>query len=318
LQNFTADAHPIHIHEIQFQVVNRQRLRTDREGHALPSAQLVGDTIRAEPWETGFKESMLANPAQVTRVKAKFEMAGRYVWHCHIVSHEDNEICATPLRSRSVVSGRWFRSGRFDNHFVRIEITDMPVTIGKKQEGDFKTPLVLLTACHRRIEHFFSVLIAVTKQAQGGMMNDDQRSALEASLRYFKEAAPRHTQDEEESLFPRLRKYQQKDVQENIATIVHLTGDHQEMQTAHDDIERWIRQWLDHGTLSHETVAQLSETLERLDAMYKKHIAIEEQKVFPLAARVLDKTDIEDVGREMAARRGIFTEIREASEERKE
>ena len=92
LHNFTADAHPIHIHEVHFQVVNRQRLRTDRDGHAVPPAQLVGEPIQPESWETGFKDTVLAYPGQVTRVKAKFDTAGRYVWHCHIVSHEDNEM----------------------------------------------------------------------------------------------------------------------------------------------------------------------------------------------------------------------------------
>jgi FtsP/CotA-like multicopper oxidase with cupredoxin domain len=92
LYNFTADAHPIHIHELQFQVVNRQRLKSNREGIAVPPARLIGKPAPPEPWETGFKDTVLAYPGQVTRLKAKFEHPGRYVWHCHIVSHEDNEM----------------------------------------------------------------------------------------------------------------------------------------------------------------------------------------------------------------------------------
>ena len=45
-----------------------------------------------EPWETGFKDTVIAYPGQVTRVKATFANAGQYVWHCHIVEHEDNEM----------------------------------------------------------------------------------------------------------------------------------------------------------------------------------------------------------------------------------
>jgi spore coat protein A, manganese oxidase len=92
LYNFTADAHPIHLHQVQFQVVDRQALATDEEGLATSPAQLVGDPLRPEPWETGYKDTVIAYPGQVTRIKATFDLAGRYVWHCHIVEHEDNEM----------------------------------------------------------------------------------------------------------------------------------------------------------------------------------------------------------------------------------
>jgi spore coat protein A len=78
MHNFTEDAHPIHIHEVQFQLVDRQPF---------------GDTARSpESWETGFKDTIIAYPGEITRVKALFDLAGLYVWHCHIVEHEDNEM----------------------------------------------------------------------------------------------------------------------------------------------------------------------------------------------------------------------------------
>jgi len=45
-----------------------------------------------EPGETGFKDTVIAYPGQVTRVRAQFTTAGQFVWHCHIVEHEDNEM----------------------------------------------------------------------------------------------------------------------------------------------------------------------------------------------------------------------------------
>ena len=45
-----------------------------------------------EPWERGFKDTVIAYPGQVTRVRAFFNTPGQYVWHCHIVEHEDNEM----------------------------------------------------------------------------------------------------------------------------------------------------------------------------------------------------------------------------------
>jgi FtsP/CotA-like multicopper oxidase with cupredoxin domain len=93
IYNFTADAHPIHIHLVQFVVVDRQRLASDEEGHSVQPAELLPGTNRPpEPWETGFKDTVVAYPGEVTRVKAQFAGAGLFVWHCHILEHEDNEM----------------------------------------------------------------------------------------------------------------------------------------------------------------------------------------------------------------------------------
>ncbi len=45
-----------------------------------------------EAWETGPKDTVIAYPGEITRVKARFDLPGLYVWHCHIVEHEDNEM----------------------------------------------------------------------------------------------------------------------------------------------------------------------------------------------------------------------------------
>jgi FtsP/CotA-like multicopper oxidase with cupredoxin domain len=90
--NFTADAHPMHIHEIAFEVVNRQALETNEEGETVPPARLVGDPRPAEAWESGFMDTVTAYPGEVTRLRVKFDNPGQFVWHCHIVEHEDNEM----------------------------------------------------------------------------------------------------------------------------------------------------------------------------------------------------------------------------------
>ena len=43
-------------------------------------------------WESGFKDTVIAYPGEVTRIKARFDTPGTFVWHCHIVEHEDNEM----------------------------------------------------------------------------------------------------------------------------------------------------------------------------------------------------------------------------------
>jgi FtsP/CotA-like multicopper oxidase with cupredoxin domain len=79
LHNLTVDAHPIHIHEVQFQVLDREPV----EG---------GSPRPPEGSETGFKDTVIAYPGEITRVKATFHTPGLFVWHCHIVEHEDNEM----------------------------------------------------------------------------------------------------------------------------------------------------------------------------------------------------------------------------------
>ena len=88
----TADAHPMHVHEVTFEVVNREGLALDEEEEVVQPVQLTGDVTSPEAWETGFKDTVIAYPGQVTRIRARFDTPGQFVWHCHIVEHEDNEM----------------------------------------------------------------------------------------------------------------------------------------------------------------------------------------------------------------------------------
>jgi spore coat protein A, manganese oxidase len=90
--NATGDAHPMHVHEVAFEVVNREGLMLADDDEIVEPIQLDGVVTPPEPWETGFKDTVIAYPGQVTRVRATFGTAGQFVWHCHIVEHEDNEM----------------------------------------------------------------------------------------------------------------------------------------------------------------------------------------------------------------------------------
>jgi FtsP/CotA-like multicopper oxidase with cupredoxin domain len=92
IYNTTADAHPMHIHEVVFEVVNREGLMLDGEGEVAQPIQLSGNVSVPEEWESGFKDTVIAYPGQVTRVRILFATPGQFVWHCHIVEHEDNEM----------------------------------------------------------------------------------------------------------------------------------------------------------------------------------------------------------------------------------
>jgi spore coat protein A, manganese oxidase len=90
--NPTDDSHPIHLHLVKFQILDRRTI----ENFAYLSHQEVrftGPAVPPDPDEVGWKDTVRAHPGMVTRIIARFEgYPGRYVWHCHILEHEDNEM----------------------------------------------------------------------------------------------------------------------------------------------------------------------------------------------------------------------------------
>jgi len=179
----------------------------------------------------------------------------------------------------------------------------MSIQLGAAPESNFDDPLGLLSDCHRRIERFLRQLLAVTNR--GPKLDDDARHALEVALRYFREAAPRHTRDEEDSLFPRLRASADSQARQALAIVEALESDHATADVAHAEVDRLGMAWLGAGTIDAGSIARIRQLLTDLQSLYAHHIDIEDNTLFPSAARVLSADSIADVGREMAERRGI-------------
>ena len=181
----------------------------------------------------------------------------------------------------------------------------MPIVIGAKRESDFTDPIGMLSDCHRRIEMFLNVLVRVAELAHGEVLNEDQRSALETALRYFREAAPKHTADEEESLFPRLRRIQNDEVRALLARIESLEEEHVCADRSHAEVDGLGRLWLKDGSLPPEQASRLLTVVVQLRDLYRHHIAIEDNEVFPTAAAAFSTSDREAMGNEMASRRSL-------------
>ncbi len=181
----------------------------------------------------------------------------------------------------------------------------MPITIGAKPSPDFSNPIELLSDCHRRIERFLAVLVKVAEEAKGGPLTGEQRRALQNALDYFQNAAPRHTADEEESLFPRLRRKGQAEVQNALAEMERLEADHQQAEEWHELVEQFGRKWLSENVLAPAEGERLQSALTDLTELYRRHIAVEDDSLFPAAAAALDSSEKADIGSEMARRRGL-------------
>ncbi|MBO0911427.1 MAG: multicopper oxidase domain-containing protein [Acidobacteria bacterium] len=90
--NLTDDSHPIHLHLVRFQVLDRRPF--DVAVYQLTGKIVfTGPSVALPPNELGWKDTVRADPFAVTRIIVKFEgYTGRYVWHCHMLEHEDNEM----------------------------------------------------------------------------------------------------------------------------------------------------------------------------------------------------------------------------------
>jgi spore coat protein A len=101
--NTTVDAHPLHMHLVDFRVIDRQvftgeikpKVNSDGSSGAIlepDSITLVGTPVSPSAWEAGKKDTVKTFPGEVTRVLVNFKRKGEYVYHCHILSHEDHEM----------------------------------------------------------------------------------------------------------------------------------------------------------------------------------------------------------------------------------
>lgn len=90
--NPTDDSHPIHLHLVRFQLLDRQRF--DGEYFNMTGQVRIGGPFEPpEPSESGWKDTIRAHASMITRFIVKFEgFPGKYVWHCHVLEHEDNEM----------------------------------------------------------------------------------------------------------------------------------------------------------------------------------------------------------------------------------
>jgi hemerythrin-like domain-containing protein len=161
----------------------------------------------------------------------------------------------------------------------------------------FDDPLGMLSACHRRIERQLATLDRLQRHLPEHDCDTDARAAARGILRYFDTAAPNHHADEEASVFPRL-----------LATLpgradrllADLARDH------HTLAANWRRLRPLLAGIAAGTRANLSaKQVADVRAAYTAHIAREESEMIPLAAQALGPTALAEIGREMAARRGV-------------
>jgi hemerythrin-like domain-containing protein len=169
----------------------------------------------------------------------------------------------------------------------------------------FDDPLGMLRACHRRIEQALERIARVAELERAGPLDERARTALRQVLHYVATGVPRHAADEEESLFPRLKEARQEQA---CAALAH---EHQALDAAHAELEALGQALLRAGRFVDAADRErFSQVIAFLNATYAAHIRVEDDEVFPAAAEAVAADDLDRIGAEMAARRGIDWEQR--------
>lgn len=169
-----------------------------------------------------------------------------------------------------------------------------------RQEHSFQEPLGLIGDCHRRIERFLETMQRLATAHGGTPLAEPARTALQRVLTYFHTAAPRHTADEEQSLFPRLSRHPAA-----AQWLDALPDEHRQLDALQADMLAIGDRWLDTGSLPEADRQRLTILVTELQGLYGRHIALEDKQLLPLAAELLSPADLVAIGREMAARRGL-------------
>lgn len=92
LANLTQDTHPIHLHMVRFQVLDRRNFSVD-DYLLNETVRYTGSAMPPDTHEMGWKDVVQCPPETITRIIVPFQgYAGRYVWHCHILEHEANDM----------------------------------------------------------------------------------------------------------------------------------------------------------------------------------------------------------------------------------
>jgi hemerythrin-like domain-containing protein len=178
----------------------------------------------------------------------------------------------------------------------------MAVQIGAKPASGFDDPIGMMQDCHRRIERFLDILHRVVRKARRRALTAEEVQAVETALHYFRTSGLQHSEDEEKSLFSRLRALGATDV---LQQVERLESDHRAAAVLHEEADRIYTRWISAGLLSTKDAAALEAATGELARIYSTHIAVEEGIVFPRAAALFGKDLLHTMSAEFRRRRAL-------------
>ena len=179
---------------------------------------------------------------------------------------------------------------------TRVTAISAPGTLGP----GFEEPFEMLHACHERVDRMLHLLQKLRSHVRANGTDEQVREAARDIMRYFDKAAPQHHLDEEMHVFPTLVGTQDERM---IRLVARLQRDHQQMAA------RWVKarsllEEIESGVRSRFNEAD-DKVLDDFAGHYADHIKAEEELAYPAANGAMDEKRIEEMSRDMMARRGV-------------
>lgn len=189
------------------------------------------------------------------------------------------------------------------------------LTMNQPHIPDFTNPLGLLVHCHERIEAQLSALERAGEILRAGDTRSLPRvfAAIDGACAHFAIPGVKHTEDEEVSLFPRLRERGGTAGQDALAAMTELESQHRTAEQLHTEFDELVGYLPRDGSADAKDLDRFSEVVTELTTLYRPHIMLENNFVFPIAAEVLPASEIQALGEEMRARRKDILQKLEAS-----
>jgi hemerythrin-like domain-containing protein len=179
------------------------------------------------------------------------------------------------------------------------------LTIDQPHIPDFTNPLGLLVHCHEKIEVQLNTLERAGEILRAGDTRSLPRvfAAIDGACAHFAIPGVKHTEDEEVSLFPRLRERGGAAGQDALAAMTELESQHRRGEQFHAELDELVGCLPRDGSADAKELDRFNELVAELTTLYRPHILLENNFVFPIAAEVLPASEIQALGEEMRARR---------------
>ena len=171
--------------------------------------------------------------------------------------------------------------------------------------GTLRDPLRYLSNVHRRMSEEIGKLAHYAQWKQGAQFTDFEEIDVRGTLRYLDKTIVLHADDEDGSLFPRMIGTGDPDAEGAAPLLAGITVDQVKLAELYERVAGYYEKWFRQSSLTFQDVWELKRLVRELRTAHRRHVRLEETRVFPLAEKVLCPTCRSGIVHEMLMRRGL-------------
>ena len=187
-----------------------------------------------------------------------------------------------------------------------MNLQTVPLNIRALQPNfvpNFAEPLELMVHCHEKITWQLENLLSAGEMLASEDKLIEAFFLIDRAAAHLRIAGVKHTADEENSLFPRLRECKDAVAREVLSAMDELEAEHEKAQKIELELYELIA-FLPRKILAEkEEFEKFNELAVKLNELYLPHIKLENELVFPVAAKILSFAELQEIGNEMRSRR---------------